>query len=244
MSCPEFRPDPLPEHHNHLGQALGWPLPHWQAPPRPAAAVLEGRYCRLEALAAERHAAQLFAANSLDRDGRSWTYLPYGPFPTFADYRSWVENAARSADPLFYAIIDRADGKAVGVASYLRIDPAQGSIEVGHLHFSPRLQGSTAATEAMFLLMDHAFGLGYRRYEWKCDALNAASCAAALRLGFQREGLFRQAAVYKQRNRDTAWFAILDRDWPTLRAAFQRWLDADNFDGEGRQKSRLQVTER
>jgi RimJ/RimL family protein N-acetyltransferase len=142
-------------------------------------------------------------------------------------------------DPRFYAIIASPEGKAVGVASYLRITPASGSIEVGHLHYSPRLQRSPAATEAMYLLMERAFELGYRRYEWKCDALNAASRAAAQRLGLSFEGVFRQATVYKGRNRDTAWYAAIDAEWPALREAFLEWLDPGNFDGDGRQRTRL-----
>ena len=142
-------------------------------------------------------------------------------------------------DPLFFAILDQADGKATGVASYLRITPAAGSLEVGHIHYSPRLQRSPAATEAMFLMMRWAFDSGYRRYEWKCDALNAASRAAAHRLGLSFEGVFRQATVTKGRNRDTAWYAAIDAEWPALRAAFQAWLAPGNFDGAGRQRARL-----
>jgi len=142
-------------------------------------------------------------------------------------------------DPLFFAILDKADGRAAGVASYLRITPAAGSIEVGHIHYSPRLQRSPAATEAMYLLMEQAFVLGYRRYEWKCDALNAASRAAAQRLGLSFEGIFRQATVYKGRNRDTAWYAAIDPEWPALREAFLAWLAPGNFDGTGGQRTRL-----
>jgi RimJ/RimL family protein N-acetyltransferase len=182
----------------------------------------------------------LFEANAEDRDGRNWTYLPYGPFPTLAAYREWVEGASRADDPLFYAIVDNAGGEAVGVASLMRIDPKPGVIEVGGINYSPRLQRRPGATEAMYLLMRRAFDeLGYRRYEWKCDSLNAPSRAAALRLGFQYEGLFRQATVYKQRNRDTAWFSILDREWPALRTAFEAWLDPANFDAAGRQRRSL-----
>jgi RimJ/RimL family protein N-acetyltransferase len=142
-------------------------------------------------------------------------------------------------DPLFFAILDRADGEAAGVASYLRITPSAGSIEVGHIHYSARLRRSPVATEAMFLMMRWAFESGYRRYEWKCDALNAASRAAAQRLGLSFEGVFRQAAVYKGRNRDTAWYAAIDREWPALREAFLAWLDSRNFDENGRQRTRL-----
>ena len=150
-----------------------------------------------------------------------------------------MATACLGDDPLFFAILDRADGKPAGVASYLRITPASGSIEVGHIHDAPRLQRSPAATEAMYLLMQRAFELGYRRYEWKCDALNAPSRAAALRLGFQYEGLFRQAVIYKGRNRDTTWFSIIDGEWPRLKRAYEQWLAPENFDGGGRQKRGL-----
>ena len=150
-----------------------------------------------------------------------------------------MAETCRGSDPLFYAVVDAATGGATGVASYLRIDPANGSIEVGHINYSPLLQRTPAATEAMYLMMWHVFELGYRRYEWKCNALNAASCAAAERLGFSFEGIFRQAAVVKGRNRDTAWYSLIDEEWPALREAFQRWLAPSNFDGQGRQRTRL-----
>ena len=200
---------------------------------------MEGRLCRLEPLDPERHAAALHAANALDGGGRNWTYLPYGPFETFEDYRAWMEGTCRGDDPLFYAVVDPLTGGATGVASYLRIDPANGSIEVGHINYSPLLQRTPAATEAMYLMMKRAFDLGYRRYEWKCNALNGPSCAAAERLGFTFEGVFRQAAVVKGRNRDTAWYSVIDGEWPALRDAFTRWLDPSNFDGRGRQRTRL-----
>lgn len=200
---------------------------------------MDGRFCRLEPLDPARHADDLFAANALDEEGRSWTYLPYGPFETLESYRDWTERSCRGNDPLFYAIVNRKTGKAEGVASYLRIEPNQGSIEVGHLNFSPHLQRTPAATEAMFLMMQRAFELGYRRYEWKCNALNGPSRSAAQRLGFSFEGVFRQWAVVKGRNRDTAWYAVIDSEWPPLRAAFSEWLAPDNFDDQGRQKASL-----
>lgn len=224
---------------NELGQPIGIPLPGWTPPPRPTRDPLQGRYCRLERLDPDRHAAALFAAHAADKEGRSWTYLPYGPFQTLPSYRDWMRAQCLGDDPLFLAIVDLIDGVPAGVASYLRIAPASGSIEVGHIHYAPRLQRTAAATEAMFLMMQHAFELGYRRYEWKCDALNAASRAAALRLGFSFEGVFRQATVYKGRNRDTAWYAAIDAEWPALRAAFLAWLDPGNFDAQGRQRTRL-----
>ena len=174
-----------------------------------------------------------------DREGRNWTYLPYGPFDRSKIIASGSTGVAGD-DPLFHAIIERRSGRAVGVASYMRIDPAAGVIEVGGINYAPPLQRTPAATEAMYLMMRRVFDeLGYRRYEWKCDALNAPSRAAAQRLGFQYEGMFRQATVYKARNRDTCWFSILDSEWPALKSAFERWLDPANFDAMGRQRQNL-----
>lgn len=224
---------------NSLGQPVGLPVPHWQPPPVPPRATMEGRFCRVEALSAERHAQQLYEANAIDTEQRNWTYMTYGPFASWEEYRDWVKASAASSDPLFFAIIDKTSGKASGVASYLRIDPRHGSIEVGHLMFSPLLQGKPAATEAMYLMMERAFALGYRRYEWKSNALNEPSRRAAQRLGMSYEGLFRQAAVVKGRNRDTTWYAAIDSEWPALKAAFQQWLEPSNFDESGRQRVAL-----
>lgn len=218
---------------------VGFPVPDWTPPPRPSAEPMVGRTCRVEPLDYDQHADDLFAVDSLDRDGASWTYLPYGPFRTFDAYAQWVKAVAGKDDPFFHAIVDSATRTAVGVASFLRIDPAAGSIEVGHIHYSPRLQRTVAATEAMYLMMQRAFTLGYRRYEWKCDSLNAASRSAAQRLGFSYEGVFRQARVNKGRNRDTAWYACIDSEWPALDRAFRAWLDPANFDASGRQRTRL-----
>ena len=224
---------------NELGQTIGFDLGDWQAPDPPSRQPMSGRTCRLEVLDPERHAQDLYAANSQDEDNRIWTYLPYGPFDHVDGYRNWAEEMSRGSDPLFFAIVDTTLEKAVGVASFLRITPAAGSIEVGHINYSPLLQRTVAATEAMYLMMKRAFEAGYRRYEWKCDALNAGSRAAAQRLGLSYEGVFRQATVYKGRNRDTAWYAAIDKEWPELDRAFTRWLDASNFDGEGKQNLRL-----
>ena len=224
---------------NDRGQPVEFPLPSWRPPPHPPRDGMQGRFCRLEPLDPDRHAAALFAANAADADGRSWTYLAYGPFATLASYRDWMSTTCLGNDPQFFAIIDIATGQPTGVASYLRIAPASGSIEVGHIHYSRHLARKPAATEAMYLMMHRAFELGYRRYEWKCDALNAASRAAALRLGLSYEGIFRQATVYKGRNRDTAWYAAIDSEWPDLRAAFQSWLGPANFDTTGQQRTRL-----
>ncbi len=225
---------------NALGQPIGSTLAAWTAAARPPRTALEGRFCRLEPVDLEAHAGDLFAAFREDREGRIWTYLAYGPFEREDDFRAWMRAACLGEDPLFHAIVEQQSGRALGVASLLRIEPGPGVIEVGHINYGPRLQRTAAATEAMYLLMRRVFAeLGYRRYEWKCDALNAGSRRAAERLGFHPEGLFRQATMYKGRNRDTAWFSILDGEWPGLEAAYEEWLDGANFDAEGRQKASL-----
>jgi RimJ/RimL family protein N-acetyltransferase len=227
-------------HHNDLGLPIGFPLPDWTPRPKPPRTAMEGRFCSVELVDPARHAADLHAANSLDREGRNWTYLPYGPFPRLEDYRAWLDRVSAGEDPLFHTVIERESGRAVGVASYMRIDPGAGVIEVGGINYSPALQRTPAATEAMYLMMRRVFDeLGYRRYEWKCDSLNAPSRAAAERLGFTYEGMFRQATVYKARNRDTCWFSILDSEWPALKRGFEQWLHPDNFDAAGRQRRRL-----
>jgi RimJ/RimL family protein N-acetyltransferase len=224
---------------NSLGQPVGVPLDSWKAPSAPQRITLQGRYCRLEPLDPAAHAEQLYEAYSADKSGILWTYLPYGPFGSLAEFTAWMQRECLGADPLFYAIADLAGGKALGVASYLRITPATGSIEVGHINYGPALQRTAAATESMYLMMKYIFELGYRRYEWKCDSLNAPSRSAAMRLGFSYEGVFRQATVYRGRNRDTAWYAAIDSEWPQLKAAFEQWLDPANFDSSGRQKTSL-----
>ena len=231
----------LPGVENAFGQPVGSPVPGWSPRPRPAPGlVLEGRWARLEALEADRHAADLHAAYALAPDDRLWTYMPHGPFADAEAYRSWVRAVIDRADPFFLAVVDRGTGLAAGAVSYLRIAPEHGAIEVGWITYSPLLQRTTAATEAMALMMGHAFDeLGYRRYEWKCDALNAPSRAAAERLGFTFEGVHRQAVVVKGRSRDTAWFSILDSEWPAVRAALDAWLDPANFAADGRQRTPL-----
>jgi RimJ/RimL family protein N-acetyltransferase len=224
---------------NEHGQPVGFAVPGWKSPPPPARASMEGRYCRLEPLTPSVHAESLHAANALNIDGSMWTYMAYGPFGILNDYRRWADGAAGGSDPMFFAIVDRASGRATGVASYLRIDPANGCIEVGHLAYSPLLQRTAAATEAMYLMMEHAFALGYRRYEWKCNALNRPSRAAAQRLGMSYEGIFRQAAVVKGRNRDTAWYSVIDAEWVALKTAFVTWLAPANFDAQGKQRAAL-----
>ena len=224
---------------NHLNQPIDSPVPEWSSPPYPGREPMEGRFCRLEPLSVSMHADSLFAANSLAGGEGNWTYLPYGPIDSFEDYCGWIANDSSSNDPLFFAIVDSKTGKAVGLASYLRINPECGSIEVGHINYSPLLQRTAAATEAMFLMMTRAFTLGYRRYEWKCHAMNAPSRSAAQRLGLSYEGVFRQATVVKGRNRDTAWYAAIDQEWPAIEKAFLQWLSPSNFDEQGRQRLRL-----
>ena len=224
---------------NELGQPIGLPLADWTPPPAPPRVALEGRLCRVLPLDVARDASTLYAAHAAAPDQRLWTYLPYGPFDDLAAYRNWLESACLGADPLFFTIARREDDRALGLASYLRIQPSIGVIEVGHLQFSAALSRSALATEAMFLMMRNAFTLGYRRYEWKCDALNAPSRAAAERLGFTFEGIFRNATLYKGRTRDTAWFSVTDGEWPALERAFEAWLVPDNFDATGRQRRRL-----
>lgn len=220
-------------------QPISFSVAGWRPPPSPRADPISGRYCRLERLDADQHGPALFEAHALDSDGRNWTYLPQGPFNRYSDYYGWLKEMADEDDPFFFTILDTDGPRPIGVASYLRITPAAGTIEVGHIHYSPLLQKTRAASEAMFLMMKRAFALGYRRYEWKCDALNAPSRRAALRLGFSYEGIFRQATVYKERNRDTAWYAIIDQEWPELETAFESWLDPENFDDAGKQKTSL-----
>jgi RimJ/RimL family protein N-acetyltransferase len=206
-----------------------------EAPPREP---LLGRHVELVPLVPKRHARELWQAFE-GLPASHWTYLPYGPFADSGAFESWLEQASATSDPLFFSIVEREAGVAAGLASYLRIQPASACIEVGHLNFSALLARRPGATEAMALMMARAFELGYRRYEWKCDALHTLSRAAALRLGFRFEGIFRQATIYKGRSRDTAWFSVIDREWPALDRAYRAWLSPDNFDAQGRQLSRL-----
>ena len=224
---------------NELGQPIGWPVATDLPRPRPEKVRLEGRFCSLVPLDVEAHGGQLWEAFSADMTGVDWTYLPVAPIETEADFGVFLRAAEASEDPLYFTVLN-AEGRAVGHATYLRIDPANGVIEVGYIHFSPLMQRTPMSTEAMYLMMAYVFEtLGYRRYEWKCDALNAPSLAAAKRLGFTFEGVFRQAVVYKGRNRDTAWLSVLDSEWPALKARFEPWLEPANFDAQGRQRTAL-----
>lgn len=202
--------------------------------------VLEGRHVRLVPIDSDAHAAALFAGSHGSGHESLWVYLFPPPFPDEAAFRGYIDKAAASEDPFMLAILDRASGEAIGHATYMRIEPAHRVIEVGNILYTPALQRSPAATEAMYLMARHAFEvLGYRRYEWKCNALNAPSRRAALRLGFSFEGLFRRHMIVKGRNRDTAWFSIIGEEWPARRRTFELWLDPANFDEAGRQRLSL-----
>ena len=232
---------------NDLGQPIGEALPDWTPPPVPARAPLTGRWASLEPLDPARHSADLFAAIASDAARRHRWLFDHAPGDPEA-LRDWAEGAefdallarnAASADPMFFALRSAATGRAEGWCSLMRITPGAGTIEVGWIWWGPRMQRTPAATEAIFLLMREVFGLGYRRFEWKCDTLNAASRAAAMRFGFSYEGVFRQAVVYKGRSRDTAWYAMIDKEAPALERAYAAWLDPANFDEADAQKRRL-----
>ncbi|MGK9173961.1 GNAT family N-acetyltransferase [Yokenella regensburgei] len=229
---------------NQYGQPVGDALPDWQPRPFPQRVTLEGQYCRLEPLQVG-HAPALFAAHSLAGDTRSWTWLLREPDQDLASFSAWVASVCELQDPLHFAVIDTRRQSPVGSLSLMRIDAANGVVEVGSVHFSPLLTRTVAATEAQWLLMHYVMEtLGYRRYEWKCNSLNEPSRRAALRLGFQYEGRFRQALVAKGRNRDTDWFSVIDGEWPQLDQAFRKWLAADNFSADGRQRHTLEAYRR
>lgn len=222
---------------NHLGQPVGPPLQSWMAPIFPPAETLAGDHVRLEPLDPAVHAGGLWVS-LVHAPEETWTYMSFGPFETYEAFESALGSMASPSDWSAYAMI--VDDRPEGFAAYLRINPADGVIEIGSIVFSPSLQRTTAATEAIYLMMDNVFELGYRRCEWKCDALNEPSRRAATRLGFTYEGTFRQATHYKGRNRDTAWYSIIDREWPELADAFSRWLAAENFDADGKQRSTIE----
>jgi RimJ/RimL family protein N-acetyltransferase len=202
--------------------------------------ALDGALVRLEVLDPERHAESLFTSSHGEGAEKLWRHLPYGPFGGQDEFTAWLQQRAASADPLFYAVVDLESMSALGIASFLRIEPAHGVIEIGHIWFAPALQRTRQATEAIYLLAKHAFDdLGYRRLEWKCDSLNEPSRRAADRFGFTYEGVFRQHMIVKGRNRDTAWFSMTDGEWPLRRAAFETWLAPENFDEKGRQRRSL-----
>ncbi len=220
------------------GNPIGMPVESREVVPPPATDIV-GRLVRLEPLDADSHTEGLF--QEYEGHDHLWTYMPHGPFASPQDLRTWIESKQHGPDPMFFAIIDQTTNRPVGIASYMRIDPNARSIEVGWITYSPKLQRSAGATEAIYLMMRQAFDLGYRRFEWKCNVLNEASIRAAKRLGMTYEGTFRQATVVKGRNRDTSWFSLLDSEWPTAKDAFEAWLDPANFDADGRQRTPLRI---
>lgn len=223
---------------NEFGQLIGKSLDSWAPAQLPSKKEITGNYVILERLNPAIHAKNLFDCFSIDN--RRWTYLPYGPFKNYDEFNSWLVPMADARDPLLYTIVNKISLLPVGVVSYLRISPHNGVVEIGYVHFSDLLKKTSAATEAIYLMMYYVFEeLGYRRCEWKCDSLNQASRDAAERLGFTFEGIFRQDRIYKNRNRDTAWFSIIDSEWPKLRTRFERWLSPNNFDHSGKQILRL-----
>lgn len=233
----------MSERVNSYGQAIGPAVEGWSERPRPRRIATAGRYCRLEPVDVERHAAALHDAYMEAPDGRDWTYLFHERPDTLEAFRAYLAKLAASEDPLHCTIVDTSAGKAAGTAALMRIDPMHGVIEVGSITYSPRMKKTRVGTEAMYLLMQLAFdGLGYRRYEWKCDSLNAPSRAAAERYGFTFEGVFRNAIVYKGRSRDTAWYSITVEEWPRIRGAFEAWLDPRNFDEQGMQRRALSTS--
>lgn len=228
--------------YNEFGQMIGPAMLYWTPAEPPAKVTLQGTFCHLTPLDPAAHSEGLFEAYAAAPDDSLWTYLRHGPFPTLQSFRAWADSTALLDDPFTFTVVENATGNAVGTLALMRIDCANGSIEVGNVTFSPAIQRTAISTEAQFLLMNYIFeSLGYRRYEWKCDSYNAPSINAAKRLGFQYEGTFRNAVVYNGRSRDTAWFSITDSEWQILRAGYHRWLSPDNFK-DGKQVMRLQKT--
>jgi len=227
---------------NEHGQPIGFPVTDWVDALSPTRKPMEGLYTRVIGVADASACESLFNAFLKDASGLNWTYLPYGPFAQLADFQAWFEHTCFGDDPLFHVVHDKSSEQAIGLASLMRADLSAGSVEVGHIHFSPLLQRTPMATEVMYLMMKRVFDeLGFRRYEWKCDALNEPSKKAAQRLGFTYEGTFRQATMYKQRNRDTAWFSITDKEWPVIKCGFEAWLHPSNFDQDAKQIESLLV---
>lgn len=225
---------------NQYQQPVGRPVHSWTGCAHPPRLPMIGQACRVEPIDVATHARDLFEANRKTADGSRFTYLGTEAFEDFEAYAGWLEGMAAKSDPMLHAIIDLKTGKAVGVAAFMRIDCANGVIEVGNINYSEALSQTIAGTEAMYLMMKRAFeGLGYRRYEWKCDDLNAPSRAAAERYGFRYEGTFRNHMVYKGRSRDTAWFSITDDEWPIVKGGFEAWLSSGNFDASGKQRQSL-----
>lgn len=216
-------------------------LTNWRGAPVPERVVLEGRYVRLEPLSAALHGDDLFEASSIADIGERFRWLFENPPESREAFEAWLRKVEASTDPLFFAVIDKASGKVAGRQTLMRIDAANGVIEIGNIYWGPLVSRKPAATEALFLFASYIFDrLGYRRFEWKCNNRNEPSKRAAERFGFTHEGVFRQHMVVKGENRDTAWYAMIDKDWPAIRAGFEAWLSPENFSGEGQQKRRLE----
>lgn len=226
--------------HNEHGQPVGPLLPAWTPRPMPPRTPIDGRFCRLEILDIDRHAAELHEAFRDDGDGSQWTYLPFGPFASLEDYVGFLRDKTATGDPLYHIVVDAASGRAVGTIALARMDAANGVVEVANVRYARQLQRRPAATEAMYLMLRRVFDeLGYRRCEWKCHHLNAASRRAAERYGFTFEGTFRQAVIQRGRSRDTDWLSIIDQEWPAIRRGYEAWLSPANFDAAGVQRRRL-----
>lgn len=228
--------------HNDFGQELGLTITNWAAKAKPAQISLEGTYCILRPITAQTKLKELYESFNFENDGSSWTYLPYGPFTSLDEFKSWLATTlAKEVDTQLYTVEKINDPRPLGIIGYLRINPEHGVIEIGHVHFSKLLQKTSMATEAIYLMINHALkDLAYRRCEWKCNSLNKASVKTALRIGFQFEGTFRQTNVFKNQNRDTSWFSIIDSEWQSLARRLEAWLQASNFDDEGKQRRSLQ----
>ena len=208
----------------------------------PSKNIIKGRYVKLEPINIKKHSKDLYLSFSQDKKNKIWNYLPYGPFKSFESFQKWLSIFCLNKDPFFYAIYFKRHKKYCGMASYLRITPNHGTIEVGHINYSPLLQNTKEGTETMYLMLKNAFEvLGNRRYEWKCNNLNTSSKKAAIRLGFTFEGVFRQMNVFKGRNRDTAWFSILDKEWKKIKKSYLKFLDPKNFDQNHNQKKKLNI---
>ncbi|XUD05058.1 hypothetical protein IGJ34_003072 [Enterococcus sp. AZ177] len=226
--------------YNSYNQPVGYPITDWSTREYPTKSILEGTYCRLEKVDPEKHLEDLYQVYGPQSKPKNWTYIPLEGFENKIEFSAYLTSMSHSKDPFHYAIIDNVNGKALGTVALMRIDREQGSIEVGFVIYSDQLKKTRIATEAQYLLACYALDvLGYRRYEWKCDSLNEPSRNAALRLGFVFEGIFRNALVYKERNRDTAWFSIIDSEWPKTKARLKSWLSVSNFTVDGEQKKRL-----
>lgn len=225
---------------NQFGQLLGNPVENWTPCQKPAKKIIQGRYCILEPIDINKHAPKLFDVLAIDNRGESWTYLPYGPFATYDEFKDWLTKPTSADDILLYAVANSVTQETLGISGFLRINPEHGVIEIGHLHFSKLLKQTTLATETIYLMLRLVFDdYKYRRCEWKCNNLNEASRQAAERFGFTFEGIFRQCNVFKSRSRDTAWFSIIDSEWPKLKDKFEKWLHPNNFSASGKQILKL-----